>query len=216
MRFDSKWIKDEFDYDIKSSENLVECENQKMDFMYNSDSLSLKIHVIKELLNRQILNLYEKFNHLLLKDMEIFEKLVISNNENNIQYSTLLLSELYDTRATCKAILVSKIILEERVKKFDNFSDSKKLTENLSILFSIICNINSLLRPQLCEFNESISIVSKILKDLLIDIGYLEGNVINFMESNNQVKKLVEAANESAEKRIKNLFRSLNNIVSLP
>lgn len=216
MKFHSKWIKDEFNSNMKLSENILELENQKMDFMYNLDSLSSKISIIKDMLNRQILNLYERFNHLALQYNQILEKLMISNEENNIQYSTLLLSELYNIRDVCKSILVSKIILEEIINKFDNIDDSKKLTENLSILFSIICIINSILRPKICEFNESIKIISKISKDLLVDVGHLGGNVINFMESNLEVKKLVYVANENAEKRIKNQLKSLNNIINLP
>ncbi len=216
MKFHSKWIKDEFNSNMKLSENILELDDQKMDFMYNLDSLSSKISIIKDMLNRQILNLYERFNHLALQYNQILEKLMISNEENNIQYSTLLLSELYNIRDACKSILVSKIILEEMINKFDILDDSKKLTQNLSILFSIICIINSILRPKVCEFNESIKIISKISKDLLVDVGHLGGNVINFMESNIEVKKLVYVANENAEKRIKNQLKSLNNIINLP
>lgn len=210
MRSDSKWIKDGSNYQIKIVGNS-RYGNQELDFMNNTVAISVKINVIKELLNRQILKLQEKFNQLISQDNTVLEKLIISNNENNIQYSTLLLSELYNIRDTCKAILVSKIILEDMAKKIDNFDDCKKVTENLSILFSSICSINSLL-IQVSEFSVSIKMISNVLKDLLIDMGQLGGNVINFMESNSQVKKLMDGANALAETKIKNQVREINNI----
>lgn len=210
MRSDSKWIKAESNYQIKIVGNS-RYGNQELDFMNNTVAISVKINVIKELLNRQIIKLQEKFNQLISQDNTVLEKLIISNNENNIQYSTLLLSELYNIRDTCKAILVSKIILEDMAKKIDNFDDCKKVTENLSILFSSICSINSLL-IQVSEFSVSIKMISNVLKDLLIDMGHLGGNVINFMESNSQVKKLMDGANALAETKIKNQVREINNI----
>ncbi|NOJ28615.1 MAG: hypothetical protein DA328_00415 [Nitrososphaeraceae archaeon] len=210
MRSDSKWIKAESNYQIKIVGNS-RYGSQELDFMNNTVAISVKINVIKELLNRQILKLQEKFNQLISQDNTVLEKLIVSNNENNIQYSTLLLSELYNIRDTCKAILVSKIILEDMTKKIDNFDDCKKVTENLSILFSSVCSINSLL-IRVSEFSGSIKLISNVLKDLLIDMGHLGGNVIDFMESNSQVKKLMDCANALAETKIKNQVREINNI----
>ncbi|MGD1835238.1 MAG: hypothetical protein ACPKQO_05910 [Nitrososphaeraceae archaeon] len=75
-------------HDSNDNNNLNN-DNVKIDV-----PLKPKINQIKSQINIQIVKMQNVFSELKVQDKEIYQKLFISIKENNIQYSSLTLSEL--------------------------------------------------------------------------------------------------------------------------
>ena len=104
-----------------------------------------KIKQIQYRINNEIIKLQNIFNELKTQDEELIKKLDISIKENNIQYSSLISSELNGIRKSIRAIWTSKIVLDTLHNQICSISSFKDLVEKLTPSLTVMKSIRSLL-----------------------------------------------------------------------
>ena len=141
---------DHFNLNLHNS-NIQNCHSSQ--FSHDSDfhlikyniPLRPKIKQIQYRINNEIINLQNIFNELKTQDEELIKKLDISIKENNIQYSSLISSELNGVRKSIRAIWTSKIVLDTLHNQICSISNFKDLVEKLTPSLTVMKSIRSLL-----------------------------------------------------------------------
>src|SRR5215210_1566299 len=114
----------------QSSSSSRESDNEFHLIKY-SIPLRPKIKQIQYRISNEIIKLQNIFNDLKTQDDELLNKLDISIKENNIQYSSLISSELNGIRKSSRAIWTSKIVLDNLYNEICSVSSFKDLVETL-------------------------------------------------------------------------------------
>ena len=169
-----------------------------------STPLTPKINQIQYRIHDEILKLLNIFNELKIEDEEVIRKLIISIKENNIQYSSVIYSELNKIRNTCKAILMSKIVLDMLQSQISSISNFNDLVEILTPSISIIKSIRSMLFSKVRSSDLDFRHISDLLIDVVISAGQVGGHLINFKTANSRALAILDnAAFEAEDKTIK-------------
>ena len=209
------------DLDLNSQYKRRNCHNSPLlrdnEFYiikYNTP-LKPKIDQIQCRINNEIIKLQTIFNELKIQDEEGIKKLVTSIKENNIQYSSLISSELNVIRKTSKAIWTTKIVLDNLYSQICNISSFKDLVERITPLLPVMKNIRSLLIPYVreSESEHEFKNISDLLCDVLFNAGQIGGYLINFKIANNMALNIIDDALFKAENKIKTEFLPIPNIV---
>lgn len=179
---------------------------------YNTP-LKPKLDQIQCRINNEIIKLQTIFNSLKIQDEEGIKKLVTSIKENNIQYSSLISSELNVIRKTSKAIWTTKIVLDNLYSQICSISSFKDLVEIITPLLPVMKNVRSLLIPYVRESEHEFKNISDLLCDVLFNAGQIGGYLINFKIANNMALNIINDALFKAENKIKREFLPIPNIV---
>ena len=162
-----------------------------------------KIKQIQYRINNEIINLQNIFNELKTQDEELIKKLDISIKENNIQYSSLISSELNGVRKSIRAIWTSKIVLDTLHNQICSISSFKDLVEKLTPSLTVMKSIRSLLISHVRESDHEFKNILDLLCDVLFNAGQLGGYLINFKVANNTALDITDDAIFKAENKIK-------------
>ena len=216
-----KEIKKDDDFNLNSQDITTICHNSP--FLQDSEfyliryniPLRPKINQIQYRINNETIKLQTIFNELKIQNEQVMKKLVISIKENNIQYSSLISSELNVIRKTSKAIWTTKIVLDNLYSQICNISSFKDLVERVTPLLPVMKNIRSLLIPYVreSESEHEFKNISDLLCDVLFNAGQIGGYLINFKIANNMALNIIDDALFKAENKIKTEFLPIPNIV---
>ena len=172
---------------------------------YNTP-LRPKINQIQYRIHEEILKLLKIFEELKIQDEEVLRKLITSIKENNIQYSSLISSELNKIRKTGKAIVVSKIVLDKLQVQIHSVSNFKDLVETLTPSITVIKSLRSMLFSQIRTSELDLRSISDLLIDVLINAGQVGGHLINFKIANDRASTILHDASYEAEDKIRKEF----------
>ncbi len=164
-----------------------------------------KIKQIQYRISDEIIKLQNIFNDLKTQDEELIKQLDISIKENNIQYSSLISSELNDIRKSSRAIWTSKIVLDTLHNQICNISSFKDLVEKLTPSLTVMKSIRSLLISRIRESDHEFKNISDLLCDVLFNAGQLGGSLINFKIANNAAVDITDDAIFKAENKNRKL-----------
>ena len=176
--------------------------------------LKPKINQIQFRIKNELVKLQNIFNELKLQDTEEIKKLVISIKENNIQYSSLISSELNVIRKTSKSVWTTKIVLDNLYSEICNVSSFKDLVEILTPSLTIMKSIRSLLMHYIRESEHEFKNISDLLCDVLFNAGQIGGYLINFKVANDIAFNIINDALLKAENKIKTEFLPIPNILT--
>ena len=171
-----------------------------------------KINQIRSQINIQIMKMQNIFSELKIQDKEIHKKLFISIKENNIQYSSLTLSELTKLRDISKSIWVSKIVLDGLQSQMNNATNFKDLIDTITPLLTAVKSIRSLLVPYIKEADVEYKKIFELLSDVLINASQVGGYMINFKNANKKISLILNEADLEAEYKIKKEFEPIPDI----
>lgn len=189
-------------------------KNLKMDLnefysVKHNVPLRPKIDQIKYRINSEIFKFQKIFNELKNQDEEGVRKLLLSLKENNIQYTSLVCSELNKIRKTSKIIWISKVVLDILEKDIKDISNFKDLVEIFPASLSVIKSIRTMLFSYLNESEHDLRNITDLLIDVLINASQVGGYLINFKLANNKALLILEDAKFQAEDKIKSEFLSI-------
>jgi division protein CdvB (Snf7/Vps24/ESCRT-III family) len=153
---------------------------------------------------------------LKVKDEEILHKLMTSIKDNNIQYSTMLSTELAKEMKVSRVVLVSKITLEMLSAKLSSASDFRDLVIILSPIMAVVKNLRSSLTPLVPEMEDELGIVAEILSGILVDAGQVGGYTINFETANEEAVQLIDEASRVAEEKMNTEFPEIPDLPIVP
>ena len=173
-----------------------------------------KINQIQYRIITEINHLQNIFNELKIRDEQEIKKLVISIKENNIQYSSLISTELTVIRKTSRDIWTTKIILDDLYTKICTISSFKELVDTITPLLSVIKNIRSLLIPHIREPEHEFKNIADLLCDIVFNAGQIGGYLINFRLANTRALNILNEAIIKAENKIKTEFLPIPNIMT--
>ena len=173
-----------------------------------------KIKQIQYRINNEIINLQNIFNELKTQDEELIKKLDISIKENNIQYSSLISSELNGVRKSIRAIWTSKIVLDTLHNQICSISSFKDLVEKLTPSLTVMKSMRSLLISHVRESDHEFKNILDLLYDVLFNAGQLGGYLINFKIANNTALDITDDAIFKAENKIKIEFLPIPNVIT--
>ena len=165
-----------------------------------------KIDQIKYRINSEILKFHKIFNELKNQDEEGVRKLILSLKENNIQYTSLVCSELNKIRKTSKIIWISKVVLDLLEKDIKGISNFKDLVEIFPASLSVIKSIRTMLFSHLNESEHDLRNITDLVIDVLINASQVGGYLINFKLANNKALLILDDAKFEAEDKIKSEF----------
>lgn len=172
---------------------------------YNTP-LRPKINQIQYRIHEEILKLLKIFDELKIQDEEVIRKLIVSIKENNIQYSSLISSEVNKIRKTGKAIVISKIVLDTLQVQIHSVSNFKDLVETLTPSITVIKSLRSMLFSQIRASELDLRSISDLLIDVLINAGQVGGHLINFKIANDRASTILHDASYEAEDKIRKEF----------
>ena len=172
---------------------------------YNTP-LRPKINQIQYRIHEEILKLLKIFDELKIQDEEVIRKLIVSIKENNIQYSSLISSEVNKIRKTGKAIVISKIVLDALQVQIHSVSNFKDLVETLTPSITVIKSLRSMLFSQIRASELDLRSISDLLIDVLINAGQVGGHLINFKIANDRASTILHDASYEAEDKIRKEF----------
>jgi hypothetical protein len=173
-----------------------------------------KIKQIQYRISDEIIKLQNIFNDLKTQDEELIKRLDISIRENNIQYSSLISSELNGIRKSSRAIWTSKIVLDTLHNQICNISSFKDLVEKLTPSLTVMKSIRSLLISHIRESDHEFKNISDLLCDVLFNAGQLGGSLINFKIANNAAVDITDDAMFKAENKIKIEFLPIPKMIT--
>ena len=211
---------DHFNLNFHNSSSIQNCHSSQ--FSHDSDfhlikyniPLRPKIKQIQYRINNEIIKLQNIFNELKTQDEELIKKLDISIKENNIQYYSLISSELNGVRKSIRAIWTSKIVLDTLHNQICSISSFKDLVEKLTPSLTVMKSIRSLLISHVRESDHEFKNILDLLCDVLFNAGQLGGYLINFKIANNTALDITDDAIFKAENKIKIEFLPIPNVIT--
>ena len=220
-------IKEENDDDDDDDDFYLNSQNMARDFhqyqivndrefylIKHNIPLRAKINQIQYRITTEINHLQNIFNELKIRDEQEIKKLVISIKENNIQYSSLISTELTVIRKTSRDIWTTKIILDDLYTKICTISSFKELVDTITPLLSVIKNIRTLLIPHIREPEHEFKNIADLLCDIVFNAGQIGGYLINFKLANIRALNILNEAIIKAENKIKTEFLPIPNIMT--
>lgn len=207
-------------FNLYSNDSIQNCHSSQFSpdsefhlIKYNIP-LRPKIKQIQYRISDEIIKLQNIFNDLKTQDEELIKKLDISIRENNIQYSSLISSELNGIRKSSRAIWTSKIVLDTLHNQICNISSFKDLVEKLTPSLTVMKSIRSLLISHIRESDHEFKNISDLLCDVLFNAGQLGGSLINFKIANNAAVDITDDAIFKAENKIKIEFLPIPKMIT--
>ncbi|HEX5187076.1 MAG TPA: hypothetical protein VFV86_09325, partial [Nitrososphaeraceae archaeon] len=213
---------DDDDHNFYLNSKIITCDYHQYQIVKDREfylikhniPLRPKINQIQYRIITEINLLQNIFNELKIRDEQEIKKLVISIKENNIQYSSLISTELTVIRKTSRDIWTTKIILDDLYTKICTISSFKELVDTITPLLSVIKNIRSLLIPHIREPEHEFKNIADLLCDIVFNAGQIGGYLINFKLANTRALNILNEAIIKAENKIKTEFLPIPNIMT--
>jgi len=200
----SRWVK---------SESVV---NDDSTLPKPGGPLRPRLEAVRKKIEGQVARLASLQAGMKEKDAETFRKLLESIKENNVQYSTVLSSELSTARQVSRVVSTAKVALEKMQAKLASASDFGDLVIVLSPAMSVVKNVRSSLVPYVPEMEADLSIIAELLSGILVDAGQVGGYTINFETANEEAARLVEEASATVEQVMKEEFPGIPDLPLVP
>ena len=213
---------DDDDHNFYLNSKIITCDYHQYQIVKDREfylikhniPLRPKINQIQYRIITEVNHLQNIFNELKIRDEQEIKKLVISIKENNIQYSSLISTELTVIRKTSRDIWTTKIILDDLYTKICTISSFKELVDTITPLLSVIKNIRSLLIPHIREPEHEFKNIADLLCDIVFNAGQIGGYLINFRLANTRALNILNEAIIKAENKIKTEFLPIPNIMT--
>jgi division protein CdvB (Snf7/Vps24/ESCRT-III family) len=202
----SRWVKSESILDNNNHNSNNNGNDQGAPLAKPGGPLKPRLDAVQKRMQMQVGRLEELHSMLMLKDKEIFHKLMISIKENNVQHSTVLSSELASARQVSRVVLLSYVALEKLIAKLSAASGFGDLVIILSPAMAVVKSLRSSLTPYVPEMEEELGIVSELLSGILVDAGQVGGYIINFEAANEEAVRLIGEASLAVDQKIKEEF----------
>jgi division protein CdvB (Snf7/Vps24/ESCRT-III family) len=210
----SRWVKSESILDKSNYNNNNTVSNDRgAQLPKPGGPLKPRLDAVQKRIKVQIGRLEELHNMLMLKDNELFQKLMASIKENDAQHCTILSSELTNSRHVSRVVLSSLVALEKLITKLSSASSFGDLVIILGPAMAIVKNLRSSLTPYMPEMEEELGVVSELLSGILVDAGQVGGYTINFAAANEEAVSHIEEASLVVDQKIK---EDLPGIPELP
>jgi len=203
----SRWVK---------SESILNNDDQTISPPRPGGPLKPRLDAVQKKIQVQISRLEELHTALKSKDEELFRKLMSSIKENNVQYSTVLSSELARARQVSRVVFLSRVALEKLMAKLSSASDFGDLVIVLSPAMAVVKNLRSSLTPQVPEMEGDLGIISELLSGILVDAGQVGGYTINFETANEEAVRFIDEASLTVEQKMKEEFPGIPDLPVIP
>ena len=203
----SRWVK---------SESILSNDDQTVSPPRPGGPLKPRLDAVQQKIQVQISRLEELHGALKSTDEEVFRKLVSSIKENNVQYSTVLSSDLARARQVSRVVFLSKVALEKIVSKLSSASDFGDLVIVLSPAMAVVKNLRSSLTPLVPEMEGELGVISEQLSGILVDAGQVGGFTINFETANEEAVRLIDEASTAVEQKMKEEFPGVPDLPVIP
>ena len=209
----SRWVK---------SESILEKNNNDNN---NVDGVSLpkpggplkpRLDAVQKKIQVQIAKLEELHSVLKSKDEDVFRRLMGSIKENNVQYSTVLSSDLARARQVSRIVFLSRLALEKMASRLSSVSDFGDLVIILSPAMSVVKSLRSSLTPYVPEMEGELGVISELLSGILVDAGQVGGYTINFETANEEAVRLIDEASLAVEQKMKDEFPGIPDLPAIP
>lgn len=200
----SRWVK---------SESVV---NDDSPLPKPGGPLRPRLEAVRKKIEGQVASLEALQAAMKEKDAETFRKLLESIKENNVQYSTVLSSELSTARQVSRVVSTAKVALEKIQAKLGSASDFGDLVIVLSPAMSVVKNVRSSLVPYVPEMEGDLGAIAELLSGILVDAGQVGGYTINFETANEEAARLVEEASATVEQAMKEEFPGIPDLPLVP
>ena len=200
----SRWVKSESI--IENNDDNNNYNDQRASLPKPGGPLKPRLDAVQKKIGVQIGRLEELYNVLRLKDNEIFRKLIVSTEDNNVQHSVTLSSELARERQVSRVVLLSCVALDKLIAKLSSASGFGDLVIILSPAMAVVKNLRSSLTPYVPEMEEELGIISELLSGILVDAGQVGGYTINFEASNEEAVRLIGEVSLAVDQKMKEEF----------
>lgn len=197
----------------------------KSESVVNDDSSALpkpggplrpRLEAVQKRIEGQVSRLEVLQSGIKEKDAETLRKLIASIKENNVQYSTVLSSELSTARQVSRVVSTARVALEKIQTKLGSASDFGDLVIVLSPAMSVVKNVRSSLVPFVPEMESDLGVIAELLSGILVDAGQVGGYTINFETANEEAARLVEEASATVEQAMKEEFPGIPDLPLIP
>ena len=197
----------------------------KSESVVNDDSSALPkpggplrpgLEAVQKRIDGQVMKLETLQNSMKEKDAETFCKLLASIKENNVQYSTVLSSELTKARQVSRVVSTARVALKKIQTKLESASDFGDLVIVLSPAMSVVKNVRSSLLPFVPEIESDLGVIAELLSGILVDAGQVGGYTINFETANEEAARLIEEASTTVEHAMKEEFPGIPDLPLIP
>jgi hypothetical protein len=206
----SRWVKYESVLDSNGSDNN---EDQRASLAKPGGPLKPRLDAVRKKIQMQINRLEELHDINKLKDNETLSKLIVSINENNIQQSTLLSSELARTRQLSRVILLSSVAMQKLISKLSTASDFGNLVIILSPAMAVVKNLRSSITPHVPEMEAELGVISELLSGILVDAGQVGGFTINFETANKEAVHFIADVSQVVDHKME---EELSKVPEMP
>ncbi len=200
----SRWVK---------SESVV---NDDSPLPKPGGPLRPRLEVAQKRIEGQISKLDAFHANMKEKDAETFRKLMESIKENNVQYSTVLSSELSVARQVSRVVSTAKVALEKIHAKLGSAADFGDLVIVLSPAMSVVKNVRSSLVSFVPEMESDLGVIAELLSGILVDAGQAGGYTINFETANEEAARLIDEASAKVEEVMKEEFPGIPDLPLVP
>lgn len=200
----SRWVK---------SESVVNNDSQ---LPKPGGPLRPRLEAVQKRIESQISKLDTFHGSMKKKDAETFRKLMDSIKENNVQYSTVLSSELSTARQVSRVVSTAKVALEKIQTKLDSALDFGDLVIVLSPAMSVVKNVRSSLVSFVPEMESDLGAIAELLSGILVDAGQVGGYTINFETANEEAARLIDEASVTVENAMKDEFPGIPDLPLIP
>jgi hypothetical protein len=206
----SRWVKYESVLGSNGSDNN---EDQRASLAKPGGPLKPRLDAVRKKIQMQINRLEELHDINKLKDNETLSKLIVSINENNIQQSTLLSSELARTRQLSRVILLSSVAMQKLISKLSTASDFGNLVIILSPAMAVVKNLRSSITPHVPEMEAELGVISELLSGILVDAGQVGGFTINFETANKEAVHFIADVSQVVDHKME---EELSKVPEMP
>ena len=201
---------------VKSESILNDNNDQEVSPPKPGGPLKPRIDAVQKKIQVQIDRLEELQQLHKSKDEEDFRKLMNSIKENNVQYSTVLSSDLARARQVSRVVFLSSVSLGKIVTKLSSASDFGDLVIVLSPAMAVVKNLRSSLTPHVPEMEEELGVISELLSGILVDAGQVGGYTINFETANEEAVRIIDEASMAVEQKMKEEFPGIPDLPVVP
>jgi len=211
----SRWVKSESIVDSNES-NSNNNDFQAASLPKPGGPLKPRLDAVAKKIQVQIDRLEELHRIYRLKDNGIFSKLSVSMKQNNVQYSTLLFSELARARQLSRVLLLSCVGLEKILSKLSSVSDFGNLVIVLSPAMAVVKNLRSSISPHIPEMEGEFGLISELLSGILVDAGQVGGFTINFETANEEAAGFIVEVSQIVDHKMEEEFSKLPELPVIP
>jgi division protein CdvB (Snf7/Vps24/ESCRT-III family) len=197
MLFSKKWIKPQ----------SQKVGNKILEGIRPNPPLKPRIEEAQQKLQLQISKLDSIASKMEEKDQVILKKIVQALQSHEIQHAKILSSELSQVRKMNKTVSSARLAIEQIQLRLNTVTELGDIVATLSPAMSVIKGIRGGLSSMLPEADQSFSQISDMLASIMAESEQVPiAEITGFSGLNEDSTKIVEEANSTMERNIKNKF----------